>query len=474
MVADAATDQRVPASAAETANDVLEDDAHQNLMRLAFFDELTGLPNKAVVDRSVRELIRAGEAPFALVLINIDRFRNLNDYFGHELGDDLIVKLAQRLSGRLCDTDLLGRLNSDEFILLLSPSGDPDDLTKVIDQLSDRIKEPFFVEGQEILTSASLGVSRFPNDGADFGGLLTNAQRAMRRAKATARGSVSYHDVAIADADAAQSRLEQRLRLAIRDRRVRVAFQPKVDLHTGEVGGAEVLMRWYDEDGIIRPPGRFLELAADLGLMDDLTRFILAESIQSIDRFNEAFGAASPISVNIAANQAGNAAFMQSIVDELDASGFAHRFILEITEEAFLAKRAFQTTIVPMIRKVGARVSIDDFGTGYSSLSALAEIAVDELKVDRSFITGIHNRPRAQAVLRSIELLGRDLDIAVVVEGIESEEELTYLRDHSQVRYGQGFYFAKAMHLPEMRLAEASQHVGRAPVMGRMAPAARS
>src|SRR5262249_3842215 len=157
-----------------------------------------------------------------------------------------------------------------------------------------------------------------------------------------------------------------------------------------------------DEDGIIQPPGESLKLAVELGLTDDLTHLVLAETVQSIDRINDAFGRDCSISINVAARQAGDAEFMKSLLVSLDATGFAHRFILELTEEAFPSPGPFQEPVLPMIRELGARVSIDDFGTGYSSLSALADITADELKVDRSFISEIHRRPRSQTILRAI------------------------------------------------------------------------
>jgi len=209
-------------------------------------------------------------------------------------------------------------------------------------------------------------------------------------------------------------------------------------------------MRWIDEDGLIQPPGEFIALALELGLLDDLTFLLLEKTADCIDRINEAFGPGVSISLNVAARQAGNISFMRSLLSAIAATGLSGRFVLEITEEAFVAKSMFQECVLPLIRNIGARVSIDDFGVGYSSLSALADITADEVKIDRSFITDIHRRPRNQNILKAIEALSHSLGMDVVVEGIETLEELTYLRTFTGIHHAQGYYFSKPILLEDL------------------------
>jgi diguanylate cyclase (GGDEF)-like protein len=413
------------------------------LIRRAYFDELTGLPNRRLLERSVTALIEAGPADFALALIDLDGFKHVNDYYGHATGDQLLARIAERLSASLRPSDMLARLSGDEFVLLISPLATKRELERDLDWLGARLKEPFWVEGYEVCTSASIGVSLYPRDGRDYEQLRGNADRAMYDGKTRAKGTIRFFDGAIRHAADERSRLEQKLRLAVRDKRVCCAYQPKVTLRSGEVVGVEVLMRWRDEDGIIHVPGDFIGLAVELGLMDELTHFILAETITSIDRINETFGPKSTISVNVAARQAGDSRFMRSFIDALSATGFPSRFTVEITEEAFLLHGEFQKCILPMLREAGAKVSIDDFGTGFSSLSALAEITADELKIDRSFITDVHRRPRSQSVLKAIEALGHSLGMSIVVEGVESFEEVAYLQAATRIGLAQGYYFAR-------------------------------
>jgi diguanylate cyclase (GGDEF)-like protein len=425
-------------------------EAERDLIQRAWFDELTGLPNRGLMERSIRALIADGAAAFGLLFIDLDGFKHVNDYYGHAVGDQLLRRLAERLAANLRRSDLLARLSGDEFVLLVSPIADVEALAVDVDWLSQRIKEPFVIDGNEVCTSASIGVSVYPDHGATYDQLLSNADRAMYRGKSRTKGAVTFFDSSIEHAVAEKTRLEQRLRLAIRDRRVCCAYQPKVDLRSGEVSGVEVLMRWRDEDGLIQPPGDFLSLAIELGLMDDLTHFILAETVSSIDRINDAFGRDCSISVNVAARQAGNTEFMRSLVAALADTGFADRFMLELTEEAFLSTGDFQAKVLPMIRAIGSRVSIDDFGVGYSSLSALADITADEIKVDRSFISEVHRRPRSQSILRAIEALGHSLGMSIVVEGVETFEELAYLQAATRINCAQGYYFSKPMLLEDL------------------------
>jgi EAL domain-containing protein (putative c-di-GMP-specific phosphodiesterase class I) len=272
----------------------------------------------------------------------------------------------------------------------------------------------------------------------------------MYRAKGGTKGDAVYFDVAMGQTISARMEQEQRLRLAIRDSRFCCAFQPKVDIHSEEVVGFETLVRWRDDDGEIHSPSTFVGLAVELGLIDPITHFVLAETIKSMARLDEAFGSGTTVSINVAAKQAGDLKFMRSFTDAIRASGCPERIMLELTEDAFVAKSLFQTQILPMLRDAGVRVSIDDFGTGYSSLSVLSEITADELKVDRSFITDIHKRPRSQSILRTIESLGASLGMSIVAEGVETHEELAYLHAATRIRYAQGYYFSKPFFLEEM------------------------
>src|SRR4029078_12349878 len=200
----------------------------------------------------------------------------------------------------------------------------------------------------------------------------------------------------------------------------------------------------------IQAPGGFINLAVELGLIDELTHLVLAEIVKSIDLINETFGPEHTISINVAAKQAGNPEFMRSFAQALETTGFPQRFMIEVTEDAFVTKTHFQDETLPIFRKLGVGISIDDFGIGYSSLSALADITADEIKIDRSFITDIHNSTRSPGILRAIESLSEALGMTVVAEGVETFEELAYLQAATKIRYAQGFYFSKPIFLEEL------------------------
>ncbi|WP_211097822.1 bifunctional diguanylate cyclase/phosphodiesterase [Ahrensia sp. 13_GOM-1096m] len=423
----------------------LEDD----LYRRAYFDELTGLPNRSMIERTVAAVTGAENASFALAFIDLDHFKDVNDYYGHTIADQLLTKIAERLSAELRPSDMLARVGGDEFVLLLSPATNADEIALLVQKFSSRLKQPFFIDGYEILTSASIGVSIYPDNGASFEELYSKADQAMYDVKNGARGGAQLFDSNTDKATNERMKLEQRLRLAVRDQRLCCAYQPKVDFRSGEVVGIEVLLRWRDEYGDIQPPGDFVTLAVELGLMDEITLLVLSEIAAARNSIDEAFGPEVSISINVAARQADKPDFMRSFLEAIVATGMAKRFIIEVTEEAFLQKSKFQAEVLPMIRNIGARVSIDDFGTGYSSLSALADITADEIKVDRSFITDIHLRPRSQSVLKAIESLADALDMSIIVEGVETFEELLYLQASTRIRLAQGYYFAKPIILEQ-------------------------
>ncbi|MFY9951807.1 putative bifunctional diguanylate cyclase/phosphodiesterase [Bradyrhizobium sp.] len=425
------------------------------LFRSAYYDELTDLPTRRVIEHRAASLLKpdADRQKFALAFLNIDNFKHINDYYGHGIGDALLVEVAKRLGRGLRQTDMLSRISGDEFLLLLSPIQGEAEVAEYIRLTQQRLTAPFFIDGSEIFASSSIGVSLYPDHGSSYDVLCQNADIAMYRVKSDGKGAVAFFNASMEREAQARMRIEQSLRLAILEKRFCCAFQAKVDIRTQAVKGIEALVRLRDDEGVIQAPGTFINLAVELGLIDELTFLVLAEIVKSIDLINATFGAETTISINVAAKQAGNAEFMRSFALALEGTGFPGRFMIEVTEDAFVAKTHFQTEILPIFRKLGVGISIDDFGIGYSSLSALADITADEIKIDRSFITDIHKRPRSQGILRAIESLSEALGMTVIAEGIESFEELAYLQAATKIRYAQGYYFAQPIFLEELRPA---------------------
>jgi len=425
-----------------------------HLFRLAYYDELTGLPMRRVIEHRANSLLqREAQGRFALAFLDIDNFKHINDYYGHGIGDALLIEVARRLGLDLRESDMLSRISGDEFLLLLDPIQSEHEVAEYIQFTLQRLRAPFFIDGSEIFASTSIGVSLYPEHGRNYDVLRQNADIAMYRVKNDGKGAAAFFDDGMEREALARMKVEQSLRLAILEKRFCCAFQAKVDIRTQDIKGIEALVRLRDDGGVIQAPGTFINLAVELGLIDELTHLVLAEIVKSIDLINETFGHDTTISINVAAKQAGNPEFMRSFALALEATGFPKRFMIEVTEDAFVAKTHFQDEILPIFRRLGVGISIDDFGIGYSSLSALADITADEIKIDRSFITDIHKRPRSQGILRAIESLSEALGMTVVAEGIETFEELAYLQAATRIRYAQGFYFSRPIFLEELKPA---------------------
>jgi diguanylate cyclase (GGDEF)-like protein len=460
--------------------DITEQKAFEDaLFRSAYYDELTGLPTRRVIEHRVNTLLVRGDAQsnsqshFALAFLDVDNFKHINDYYGHAIGDALLVEMARRLGMDLRESDILSRISGDEFMLLLNPIQSEAEVAEYVHFILQRLKAPFFIDDSEIFASTSIGVSLYPEHGRNYDVLRQNADIAMYRVKNGSKGGAAFFDTSMEREALARMKVEQSLRLAILEKRFCCAFQTKVDIRTKAIKGIEALVRLKDDEGVIQAPGTFINLAVELGLIDELTHLVLAEIVKSIDLINATFGPDTTISINVAAKQAGNPEFMQPFAAALEATGFPKRFMIEVTEDAFVTKTHFQDEILPIFRKLGVGISIDDFGIGYSSLSALADITADEIKIDRSFITDIHLRPRSQGILRAIESLSEALGMTVIAEGIETFEELAYLQGATKIRYAQGYYFSRPIFLEDLRPATPLASEARASPASRPAQQSR-
>ncbi len=314
------------------------------LTERAHIDKLTGLPDRVRIAEYADSIIRGeSPAPFAIAFIDLDNFKHVNDYYSHAVGDALLIKISQRIKSKIQPGDMLARISGDEFVLLLRGYENKESVGALIEEVLAEIKRPFHLEGFEIFSSCSIGVSFYPAHGHDYETLRRNADGAMYGAKTKAKGQALYFDDGLGKAISARMEAEQRLRLAIRDHRFVCAFQPKVDIHTQEVVGFETLIRWRDSDGEIHPPGQFISLAIELGLINPITNFVLTETVNSMDRLDAAFGADTSISINVGAKQASDLAFMSSLAQTIKESGRGERLILELTEDAIVDNGVFQS-----------------------------------------------------------------------------------------------------------------------------------
>lgn len=410
-------------------------------------DQLTGLPNRAYFQELVSEMI-ARKQPgqkLALAFFDLDKFKQVNDLHGHATGDALLREVATRVRSEIRDTDVFGRISGDEFVLAIDPVKHRLDASSIIDRVRTRLRQPLNVQGAEIRPSASVGIALYPAHGSDYETLRRHADLAMYRAKTDSRGSVAHFTHGLGQQARQRLTSEQRLREAVSEGEFRCALQQKVDIRTGDVVGFEALTRWVDARGKIQLPGEFMPLAGQLDLVDDITMLVVGDLMRKLPELDAMFGPMVRYSINICPAQTINIPFMLNLTQRL-ATGQTGRFIFELTEESLAATGPLETHILPMLQTVGIRLSIDDFGAGYSSLAKLATLPVDELKIDRSLIESIHNRPRNQIILRAIESLGSALTMSIVAEGIESADECAFLLQNTKISIGQGFL----LHRPQL------------------------
>ncbi|MGB3389590.1 MAG: EAL domain-containing protein [Pseudaminobacter sp.] len=414
-------------------------------------DQLTGLPNRSYIQELVSDMI-ARKQPgqkLALAFIDLDEFKRVNDLHGHAAGDAMLREVAVRVMSEIRPTDVFGRISGDEFVIALDPIEQRTDVSLTIDRVRARLQQPLHVQGTELHPSASIGIALYPTHGSDYETLRRHADLAMYRAKTATKGSVAFFTQDLGRQATERLTLEQRLREAVSAGEFRCALQQKVDIRSGAIVGFEALARWVDVDGKIRSPGEFLPLASELGLLNEITMLIVDDLIARLPELNAMFGSRVRYSLNVSPAQATDIPFMLKLTRRLGASE-GDRFIVELTEEALASTGPLETHVLPMLQSTGIRLSIDDFGTGYSSLAKLAALTVDELKIDKSLVTSIHERPRNQVILRAIESLGSALRMSIVAEGVETTEESEFLLRNTAIAIGQGYLFHKPQTLADI------------------------
>ncbi len=440
-------------------NDKLQS-SHEALHFRATHDQLTGLPNRTHVQELVTAMIARQQSgqTLALAFINLDEFKLTNELHGNIAGDALLRAVASRVQSQIRQADIFGRIGADEFVVALDAAGQRPDVTVVMDRIRAQLRQPLSIQDTQILPSASIGVAIYPSHGTDYETLRRHADLAMQHAKATVKGSVVLFTKDLGRQAHERLTLEQHLREAVAAGEFCCALQRKVDIRTGAITGFEALARWVEAQGSVRMPGEFLPLACKLHLLDDIALQVVDDLARHLPQLDARFGNTVRYSLNISPDQAVDSGFMTRLVQHLPA-GQAQRFIFEITEESLADTGVLEAHLLPMLREAGVRISIDDFGAGYSSLSTLAALTVDELKIDRSLIQCINERPRNQVILRAIESLGTALGLAIVAEGIETEQERNFLLQSTAITIGQGYLFHKPQLLRDLVCNEGQTQV---------------
>ncbi|HEX6928377.1 MAG TPA: EAL domain-containing protein [Gammaproteobacteria bacterium] len=418
----------------------------QQLAYLANHDALTGVANRSSfmeqAGKSIRRADRHGEM-IACLFLDLDRFKRINDSFGHDAGDELLRQVSERLKRCIRGNDMIGRFGGDEFTVLLDGIARTGDAATVAEKILDELLRPYDIHGRHFTISASIGISCYPGDATDKTALLKNADAAMYSVKSTGRRGYRFYSPEMANQAFATLALANGLRAAIESNGLHLSWQPRVNLRTGRVSGLEVLARWESEEFGPVSPERFITLAEDTGLIEPLGNWVLATACRQAMAWDREDLPRVRISINLSPRQFHDERLAGQVAAALEETGLPPwRLEFEIAESTLMQDHAAATDALRRLKKLGVALSIDDFGTGYSSLNLLKKFPLDYLKIDQSFIAGVPDDPDDVAVTEAIIAMARRLNLGVVAEGIESEAQGIFVRS-SGCREGQGHLFSR-------------------------------
>ncbi len=404
--------------------------AEERLDHLAHHDPLTGLPNRLMFNEQFDRCIRRAERnaqQIALLFIDLDHFKDVNDTLGHAFGDQLLKVVKSRLARDMRGSDMLARLGGDEFIYLIEEIKNPADAGTVADKLIDRLRTPFVIDGNELHLSASIGISLFPADGDSVDALVRNADTAMYRAKAEGRNRFHFYTPEMTAYAMERLKLERLLRRAIESQELALHFQPQVDGSSGRLLGAEALLRWNNPELGQVSPVRFIPVAEETGFIVPLGEWVLREACRQVSAWDASGFRLPKVSVNLSVKQIERTDVVGLVQSVLAEHGLKpERLELEITESVIMAvDDAF--VVLGRLRQLGIHLSIDDFGTGYSSLAYLKLLPINKLKIDRAFVVGIGENSGDEAIIRAIVSLSQSLGLELIAEGVETVAQGEFL-----------------------------------------------
>jgi diguanylate cyclase (GGDEF)-like protein/PAS domain S-box-containing protein len=415
--------------------------AEARVAYMAHHDALTALPNRVLLRLRLEDMLSRADrdgGQFAVLCIDLDNFKSVNDTLGHPLGDLLLQQIAQRIQAMLREQDTVARLGGDEFAVLQGGAGTAVAVSALAERLIATISEPYELEGHMVVIGASIGIALAPGDGNEPDRLLKQADMALYRAKGEGKGSFRFFEPEMDARVQKRRRLEMDLRAALHTGELEIHYQPLVDLATGETCAFEALLRWlHPERGMIMPD-EFIPVAEDTGLIGVLGAFVLRQACADATAWPDA----TKLAVNLSSLQFRTGNLLQTVIDALKSAGLPpHRLELEITETLLLERSDQVLATLHALRALGVRIAMDDFGTGYSSLSYLQSFPFDKIKIDRSFVRHLSSNTESQAIVRAIVSLGSSLGMTITAEGLESERDLVMLRAEG-CGQAQGFFFS--------------------------------
>ncbi len=422
--------------------------AEKRMAHMAQHDFLTGLPNRMLLlDRLGQAINRAERDGYkvAVMFLDLDRFKNINDTLGHTVGDKLLQEVASRIARVSRAGDTICRLGGDEFVVMLPGVESTAAVSVIAQKLLESIAGSCVIDGNEIEVTTSVGVSVYPDDGRDAGSLLKHADSAMYHAKESGRNNYRFFTSEMNQRVLERMAIETKLRRALTRREFVLHYQPQVNLHTGQVVGVEALLRWHDPEVGILPPGHFIQIAEENGLIIPIGEWVLREACEQKAKWLKLGLPDIVMSVNLSVVQLRQKNLAETIVSILNAHGLRPSGLeLEITESAVMRDAEASITVLHSLKNMGVKLAMDDFGTGYSSLSYLKRFPIDRLKIDQSFVRDIPQDQDDAAIVSTIISMARNLKLQVIAEGVESDRQLAFLNQHGCAE-GQGYYFGSPM-----------------------------
>ena len=427
-------------------------EANRRIQTLSYSDLLTGLPNRRLLEDRFDVALALAQregTPFALLFLNLDHFKHVNETLGRDFGDRVLVDVAERIKGCVRQVDTVARLCGDEFVVL-AHQADHGGAEMAVGRILDAMRRPFAQGGMSFTVTVSVGLALYPNDGASLVELVRWADAAMREVKQSGRAGFRFHQPQPAGVDAqarSRMRLDHAMRQALAHGRFRLHYQPQVDLQTGRVLGAEALIRWRDAELGEISPGEFIPVAEESGFIVAIDRWVLREAAQQAAAWRAA-GLDLVMSVNVSALQFRQPGFVDGVADALRHAGLpANGLELELTESILIQDAEDAMQRLQALAQLGVRLAIDDFGIGYSSLAYLKRFPIGRLKIDRSFISGLPREASDAAIVQAIVSMGRAMKLQVVAEGVENEAQRAFLEEAGCDMY-QGYLFAPALDVP--------------------------
>jgi diguanylate cyclase (GGDEF)-like protein len=428
--------------------------AQEKIEQLAFYDALTGLPNRRLLHDRMNQAFHSAKIrgnKTALMFLDLDKFKSINDSLGHNAGDELLTTLAKRLENAVRPGDTVARLGGDEFTVVIYSVNSLNDVVHVAERIFEELPKPLRLENQTISITTSMGITLYPDDCEDIETALRNADLAMYHAKSEGRNNFQFYTDEMNTRALGQIDFERQLRQALPNNQFKLYYQPQIDIKTQTVVGVEALIRWFGDDGKIVSPDVFIPIAEESGLILDIGEWVIKQACRDCRRLSQLFAQPITMAINISGHQFKQAqALMRLVQQQIESNSLQSSLIeLELTESMLIDDIKTTVEYLNKFRDLGVKLAIDDFGTGYSSLSYLKQFPINRLKIDRSFVNDIEVDQDDAAIASAIIALAHELKIEVLAEGAETEGQLAFLATHQCDLY-QGYYFSRPIPMDEL------------------------